>query len=265
MIRKLLLALLCTITSMAHAEEDLAKHWVIARAEAQFPTAGIRAIELRNRYGNIRVRGTGESVLDIITITQHHEKDPVRPSLQSHTDGDKLIIEVVYPAEPVTAGNESIPGKDKRRVDVSGFVPNRLKLAIETTAGFAESKGHKGHLDVRTETGRINIKTKGSVSAVTDRGEIQAYHQTDDWPGDSSYHSKTGNIVIWLSETPNIVAGVDTEAHITTDYSLDIKHHPGSTRKTAIARIGKPNHELSVVSIMGNVTLSRKIRMLQSK
>ncbi len=255
-------ALFCTV---AEAEENLAKHWVIERSELMLATDGIKTIEIKNAYGTIRTRGSDSDELEVFAVIQHHQKDMQRPVIHNYRDQDRLILEVIYPQRQKDSGSVSIPGFEKRRIDVSAFVPRSLGLKIETTDDLAESKGQKGLLDIKTDSGKINIKTEGWVNAVSERGAITAIHQNDHWEQSSTYQTKTGNIGVMLTSSANILVQVDTSGKITTDYSIEIESHPGSTRKMAKAVVGKRNQTLNISSTLGDVELTRKINMLRSK
>lgn len=258
----LIVTFFCTLVE---AEDDLAQHWVIERSQLTLAPTGVKTIEIKNAFGSIRTRGSTGSRVEAFAVIQHHQQDQVVPVIQNHRDQDRLILEVVYPEQPQDSSGAPVPGKDKRRVDLSAFIPDTLNLNIETVDDLAESKGHKAFLKIKTHAGDINLKSKGWVNAASERGGITAIHQNDHWAKSSTYTTQTGSITIVIAETANIEILIDTSGKITTDFSLNIKPHPGSTRKTATAVVGKKNRTLSIDTAIGDVELIRKINMIKSE
>lgn len=254
----LLLALGILGASVCRAAGPTLDEWAIDRSEQRFSTVGLTTVELVNAQGNIRTRGQDGETLEVFNVAQHGRTDKVKVDLLERRTGDRLILELVY-REAESGQVTPVPFRDLRRVDLSAFVPHRLNLVIRTRDGFAESKGHQGKLSVTTESGDINIKSKGRVSATSRIGNITSYHQVDRWEGVSRYRTRTGSVVVWLPESPSVDAHVDTAGSITTDFSIDIESRPGSTRKLANARIGAADRKLEIRSVIGDVKLFHKI------
>lgn len=241
-------------THVLQAEEVTMENWVIERAEARYQLGETRTLELINKFGDVRVRASDTNEIATYSVIQHHQDDAQKPSLVSRVEDGRLILEVSYPpASP----DSPIPGADKRRLDLSAFVPPSLNLKIETDQGLVESKGHKGNLHITSHSGDIGIKTKGNVTAFTGTGNIQAYHDSRDWTGSSGYQTDTGNISVFLLSDPNIQANIQTAGEIATDYTMTISHRPGSSTKEGVSLIGTPNNQLNLMSKNGKVALVR--------
>jgi hypothetical protein len=257
-------ALALTVSTILYATtaagQDLSQDWIIERTETVRPLGDVQSVELRNRFGDIRTRTASDANISIFAVIQHHRDDPERPRLRFRENQRRLLIEVQYPQRE--SGVPAVVGADKRRIDTAVFVPDKVFLRIETAAGRAETKGHKGTVEVKTGTGKIVIVTHGTVRAFSERGSIQATFKNRQWTGSSRFETITGNITIHLMEHPDVLAEVSTAGDITTDYSVDITSFAGSSRKEAQARIGTANHKLEVRSANGSIKLGRIFDMI---
>jgi hypothetical protein len=253
------IALLFPLASHAAGKYD-STDWIIERSDQTRPLGDARSVEILNPFGDVRTRKAADGNISIFAVAQRHRNDPERPRLHFEERGRHLVIHVEYPLQ--SAQTPRSEGTVKRRIDLAAFVPAEVSLRIETIAGRAETKGHKGAVEIETRTGEIVISTQGTVSARSERGSVQATFKNRRWTGSSRFETVTGNITIYLMEHADVRAEISTAGNITTDYSIDITSFPGGSRKQAQARIGAATHTLQALSANGAIRLARIFGMI---
>lgn len=233
--------------------------WVIERKNLSQAVEENQLVMVVNPYGDIRARGGDNGEISVYAVIQHHIDDTGTPEITFARDNDRLTVEVTYPG----LNGKILPDRfSKRRTDIAVFVPPTLELVLNTLDGRAESKGHNGHLAIETRAGKIMAATKGTMEARTDSGSVKVEFRNRTWNGPSTLESKSGDISVFLMNDPNVNVAIDTPGPITTDYSIDILHTPGSSRKIARAKIGGAIHELNISSAAGSVRLGRVFDMV---
>ena len=238
----------------AGAREIPLKDWMIERGENSLAVGEAKAVRASNFFGNLRVRTSSDASLHAFWITQRHATDPRIPRVELKARDGEILVHVVYPED----GPASVPDAWKpRRIDLALLVPPSVPLSLETGEHFAESKGHRAHLDIKSKSGKVKLRVKGSARAHSDSGDIQATFQSKALAADSSISGNSGNIKVILIGDPDMRVAVDTTGRITTDYSIEIDAQPGGARKMALARIGAGGATLSVRSETGDVSLRR--------
>jgi len=250
---------LASILRPAIAEEILMSDWVIEQVTRSHEVDGSKSVTIVNPYGDIRVRGGDDKEISLYATLQHHTDDTETPEFIFIRDGDRLELETSYP----DVADNPLPQRfSKRRTDIALFVPSGLRLTLKTLDGRAESKGHKGHLVIEARAGQIIAATKGVVEARTESGDIRIEFRNRDWRGPSTIESISGDINVFMMSDPHVTVDIDTAGTITTDYSIEISHTPGSSRKIARAVIGDGKHSLSIGNIAGAVRLGRVFDMI---
>lgn len=234
--------------------------WLITRFDHSQPLGAARSVEISNPYGDIRTRTANDASVYVHAVIQRQKQDPPRLDIQV-TEQDGAVIIAVVEKQPAEALPETTP---PQRVDVAALVPPAAHLRISTRHGLAESKGHRADLRVETSDGKINVRTKGTLDARSERGTITATFQQRTWSGPSRIETHSGDITVLLLENPDVLVSIDTAGDITTDYSLNITPVPGSKRKEAVAAIGQAVHPLTLKSAVGNIKLSRLFDLLRS-
>ena len=252
--------ILVSICRTGLADQVSMSDWVIERSNLSHAVEEGQSVAVVNPYGDIRARSGDDGEIAVYAVIQRHRDDNRGiPEITFAKDNDKLTVGVAYPGP---AGMTLPERFAKRRTDIAVFVPPTLELTLKTQDGRAESKGHKEHLVVQTRAGRIIAATKGTIEARTDSGSIKVEFRNRTWNGASTLESKSGDISVFLMSDPSVSAVIDTAGTITTDYSIDIEHTPGSSRKIARAEIGSAQHELNISSAAGAVRLGRVFDMV---
>jgi len=236
---------------------EIPADWNIDNVRQSEPTGGAEIIEIRNLHGDLRVRPVDEEEVSWSAMIQRHADDPLRADIQTSGEGSTFRIEVRYPEVESFEPADQPESWNKRRVDMTLFVPAKRQLIIETARGLIEVKGLDRGVSARSQSGDIVLSTAGPVTAFTERGSITAQFSATDWESAVQLETLTGAITVTLPPTADTTVTMTTSGELTTDFSLTIDQQPGSERKTARATTGKGESELSMTSSRGNLKLLR--------
>ena len=268
--RKIYKAVLLIVVSavgcaVAFAQESTPfPDWVIERTEQTHALNGVLALTIENQFGDVRVRGTEDQSAAVFGISQRHSTDVQLPQVRFEIEGTGARLSVIYPEDESGGAGLLTQKQEKRRVDISVFVPKVLHLSIQTRDGLAESKGHSGSLDVKTEAGKIFVRSKGAVTARTTSGDAHVIFRNPQKSGVSAITTTSGDIRVLLMEGADVLVEVETAGAISTDYSIKIVSFEGTARKEGIAKIGAGSNSLRLSSKLGAVSLVRNISMSHS-
>ena len=205
--------------------------------------------------------------ISIFVITQRHAQDTAKSQIQIDSVKDTLQITV---RDPAPTGKDAIKHINdlntvNSRVDISLLIPKNIRLSLDTKDGRAESKGHQGPINVKTDSGQVILVTRGHVNVRSDEGPITITFKNDTWSKPSSIESSMGKIHVLFIENPDINIEIETAGTITTDYSVEIRNNvQASAKKQATARIGRATHSLTIKSSLGPVILSRIFNMVKT-
>jgi len=163
-------------------------------------------IHIVNHWGDIRVRSgdpSGGIVIDA-AVQRIGEPFPARPELAVTENSDSFELVVRYPG----ASMEPRSG----RVDLAVYVPDGLKVSLETLDGKVEAKKTAVDLKARTRSGDVLFINQGEADVETESGEIIARPTAPGWATLKLY-SATGRIMAFLPVGP----GLEVVARGTTD------------------------------------------------
>ena len=245
---------------LLHAADDLAESWVIEKAQWTVDPGAVETIEVHNDFGDLRVRPSDDGQVHLSASIQRHEDDPRRAKIGHNQAGVALKIHVDYPAvdSPIPEGKEKSWGR--RRVDVTLFVPIEAELVVVTERGLVEAKGLENPIEARSEWGDIVLSTQGPVVAYSGRGDIDVKFGAAEWTSPARLETLTGSISVVLPADSDVLVEMETRGQLTTDFTLQVAHHPASALKTGTAVIGEASSELYLSSDRGNLSLRRAAR-----
>jgi len=211
-----------------------------------------RVVEIRNPYGDLRVRYGGETKkAQLFAVVQ--QITPGAPDLvvDAHVEGDRRRIAVA------TNGGDLPPGA-KDRADLVLFLPAGAELDAGTDAGLVEVAGVDGRAKVRTTSGAIEVrKVRGALDVATESGAVSVV--PDPLGGAVDVATTTGDVSVALRDDAGVVVNVATSGDITTDFSITIAPSPRSEPdKHAVARIGSGNRPIRIESRRGRIRLARR-------
>jgi len=148
----------------------------------------------------------------------------------------------------------------RRRVDVTLFVPVEAELVAHTERGLIEAKGLESAIEAHSIWGDIVLSTGGPAVAYSERGKIDVHFGGTDWSSVARLQTLTGSISVLLPVDSNVAVEMETRGQLTTDFSLEVDHHPDGALKTGSAVVGEASAELYLSSDRGNLSLRRAAR-----
>jgi hypothetical protein len=217
-------------------------------------------VQIRNDFGDIRVRPSEGGRVDVSAAIQRHAEDPRRADIAHREGGAVFEIEVTFAPVETRQGVAEADSWQRRRVDVTLFLPREAVLVASTDRGLIEVKGAESRVDARTRWGDVVLSTSGPVTAYSERGRIDAHFRGTAWPAASRLETLTGSITAFLPAESNLSVEMETTGQLTTDFTLEVVHHPETALKTGRATLGEGAAQLFLRSGRGNLSLRRSAR-----
>ena len=228
--------------------------WRIERLEWTSEVKAGQAVTIVNPFGDVRARGGRGQEVYVLAVAQRHLEDPRQPKVTGvEGDDGRFNVEVGYPDSAIP---ETIPEAwQRRRVDLTVFVPAPASTSITAMGGVVNVKGLNGELEISTRTGDIFARSAGRLAATSEHGSILAQLRRTDWNGVSRLETVTGTIRVELPRDQRLATAIETRGEITTDYSLEIQRETESRLKRArTIPVGDPRR-LELKSYQGAIEL----------
>ena len=256
----LALVMVILVPSLLTAADDLLPKWVIEKAEWSGELEARQTVQIRNDFGDIRVRPSEDGRVNVSAAIQRHADDPRSAEIAHREDGAVFEIEVTFaPVEP-RQGVIEADSWQRRRIDVTLFLPREAMLVASTERGLIEVKGAESRVDARTQWGDVVLSTGGPVTAYSERGRIDAHFRGTAWPVASRLETLTGSITVFVPAESNVSVEMETTGQLTTDFTLKVAHRPETALKTGRATLGDGTARLYLRSDRGNLSLRRSAR-----
>jgi len=200
-------------------------------------------IEVRNLYGDVRLREADAGEVVISAMIQRRTKDPVKPEVKIGRHRGRLTIEAVYPAAP---------HGDLHRVDIAVLVPHGVRLAVRTQDGMIECRGLENDVELESEGGAITFSTTGTARVSAGRGNIMADLRGRHWGKAPRLATREGDITLRLP------ANADARVRIRAPGEISVRrpaHVERRTSRGAVVTLGPGSRSLSLTTGRGGVTL----------
>ena len=254
------LILACALGAHAATEPEVGKNWLLEPSEWSQPVERLERVKIVNHFGAVRVGGTQGDLAGIAELhgmAQRHTDDPRVPEVTKSFEDGLLHIQVGYP------GDADVPRPPdawrKRRIDITVYVAATSHLEIETLHGKVIVKGFEGPLDVASESGDVEIKTKGPVTALSKYGSIDTHFSGAALAHPLELETVTGAIHLSLPWQARPRALIETRGEISSDYSIGIAWLADSILKRGEVGSDEGSDQLVLRSNRGNVRLLRRI------
>jgi hypothetical protein len=134
--------------------------------------APIRALEIVNDYGDVRLRGSKERVLEASAVIQRLDAEGRAVGVTVERRGDVVALTVAYPAGRLQDAEPDPPKDRMDRLDLAVFVPAGVAVSARTIRGIVEARGLDSDVHAATRRGAIDVTTSGSVQARSAEGAI---------------------------------------------------------------------------------------------
>ncbi len=252
----LLLAFHALALSATAAEPSL-EDWNVSRQEWTHEISEGSDVAIVNLHGDLRVRDGARGEVYVLANIQHHNDDPRRARVATANREGEFHLEVLWsPTTDTDPAPADVPEAwNRRRVDLTIFVPPNAGVKARTDDGLVELRGLTGEIEAASVRGDVRVRAAGALQAYTRHGEVLAQFRRTDWSTASEIETLTGEIRVELPRGGRAGVRLETRGEITTDYSIEIHRQDGSLLKRGSARIGKGGGQLTLRSNRGAIRL----------
>jgi hypothetical protein len=217
--------------------------------------APIRTLQLRNDFGDIRARRTGERRLAVSAVIQRLEPAQKGVGVTVERRGAALVVAAAYPAGHVQ-DSDPTPARDRLdRLDFTVFVPEGVMLEAATLAGTIEARGLSNEVVATTRSGAITLATSGAVHARTESGDVMAILSPAAGVRRLRLESDSGAISVSLPEALDLEIRAGSTGAVTGE--LFFKRRRVGPRTYAEVRLGHGGRTLYVFSESGSLDFTR--------
>lgn len=243
---------------VAESSPDAPAGYAIETMRSAFPIdTGITTVALHNPHGELRVRIGQPGEVGIVATVQRFGTPGPLPAFETSRKGARLRIDVRYPfapppVDPATGRADHTRG----RADLAVFVPPDVALELSTTDGRLQVRRAKRDVDARSDSGIIDVSTRGALRLSTRSGRVVARQEGGAGAGESRIETVDGPILLAVPVADDATLVVETGAAISHDpgMAVDVVTTADGLRH-ASGRWGDGRHVLSVHSVRGSVHL----------
>jgi hypothetical protein len=220
-------------------------------------------IDIDNPHGSVFLRFGGyEHTLDIRAMIQQ-PKGAATFRFAPGVQQGRFVVATSLPAGAERA--------EAQRIDLVLYVPEKHAVRVRTGDGGIESRGLKSDVVFNSETGNITARgTEGTLQAESAEGRIRIMLGTAPPGSEQRLATRTGDIVLGVTDALDAELRLSTSGTLTTDYSVAIEHRDREEpSKRAQAKVGAPKAGkdgavVVVESLRGNLQLWRRAVFLEA-
>ena len=220
------------------------------------PLTAEGAVRVRNPYGDIRARASGEDKLIVSAQVQTFtdwQAAPVFDVVES--DGvTEVRIEHEHPVRAPYLGDYSAGFAG--RVDIALLLPDGARLDATTTDGALRVKGFTGALEGRTGSGEIYYKSNGPLDLETGSGAVEAIVRNFDEDVAMRIFSVSGPVHLRMTPEVSALVVVTTAGPIETDIMDGVVSERRRLKDGYEIALGKRSRIMRVGSRTGAVKVS---------
>jgi len=241
--KALLLSCLFLVFALAAYGQEPSPDWTIDSYRWAGTLAPSSRLAVLNPYGDVRLRDADAGEVEVSAMIQRRTSDPVKPEVRVRRRWGRLTIQVLYP---------TAPRGDLHRVDLTVFVPARIRVAARTRDGRIEARGLENDLDFVSAGGDVAFSTTGTARVSTARGDITADLRHGGWGRAPRLVTRQGDISLRLPPE------VDARVRIRATGEVAVRRPARFERRTArkvFITLGGGAHPLFLDTPRGGVTL----------
>jgi hypothetical protein len=213
--------------------------------------APIRAVEVRNDYGDVRARFAGDRRLEAHSVIQRLGTAP-GVGVTVERRGDVIALTVAYPPGRIQDADPDPPKDSYDRLDMVVFVPAGIAFSGHTLRGMVEARGLQSDVRAATRSGTIEVRTTGAVDARSRDGSIVA-SVSEAGAGPWLLRSETGSIEITLPAPANLDVRAETAGAL--DTALPLTRSRQGERAQAAGHLGRGGPLVYLWSGTGTITV----------
>jgi len=256
-LRACLLLLGCLIPGSTRGDvpKAAAKEFKIDRLEwAADPAlvAGIKRIELRNDYGDVRARPGYAGMLEVHSVVQRLGAGPDDVGVNVVRHEEVLAVNVTYPPGRTDVDKPRLAQDEIDRCDMVVYVPPGVAFSAQSFRGIVEARHLQGNVSASTLDGEIRVSTTGTIRARSrDGGITVVFPRSDERTGVSLLESESGAVSVTFPSGSNVDVRAETGGAITGN--LPVQAQAESGRRRLSFRSGPGSHSLLIRSERGDV------------
>lgn len=209
------------------------------------------ALQVSNRYGDVRARGLHEGPLQVIAVVQRFEEDQEEARIQTLEESGQLRIEVHYPSADPPQTGDPLHG----RVDVTVMVPRGGALRLESDAGLIEVKGVDRDLFAQSNSGRLEVITSRPLETRTREGHTQLLLKASDPEHPHRIRSGSGDIELNVPASEPLSLRARTGGEITPRLSADLETFLEEVGEERELSVGAAPFAIQLESASGDIEL----------
>jgi len=219
-------------------------------------------VVVQNIIGDIEVVVTDGTQIELVATKRGDPDDFDRVSIEVVEDRDGVTICAIYPnrkrnSTQECAGEEFDRPRHRGNLDVAvGFelrVPADTQLKGITVSGDVRMRGVLVHAVVTTVNGDIEVASRGSLTATTVNGSVDARLEGANLDGPVKLTTVNGSIRLDVNDDIN----ADVEARWVTgglrsEIPLSVR---GRMSRSARGQFGDGGHEVSLSTVNGSIEI----------
>lgn len=214
--------------------------------------AGIKRIELRNDYGDVRARSSYAGLLEVHSVVQRLGEGPDDVGVNVARHEEVLAINVTYPPGRTDVAKPRLAKDEIDRCDMVVYVPPGVAFSAQSLRGIVEARNLQGDVSASTLEGEIRVSTSGTIRARSrDGGITVVFPRNDERRGVSLLESESGAISVTFPSGSHLDLRADTAGAITGNLAVQAQAESG--RRRLSFRSGPGSHSLLVRSDRGDV------------
>lgn len=235
------------------------------RADAEITLTSGQGVVVDNPYGSVFVRFGGYTHTLATHSTLQQPAGAAMIVMVPAVREASLVLEPRLPQDVALA--------EGQRFDLVLYVPQGHPLRIVTSFGAIESRDVKGDVDLISGSGNITVRGEQDtvVLARSDAGDIAVSMSGKARPGSlQRITTRTGSIVVTVSDSLDAKALLTSSGAFTTDYSLSVAHadgaEPDKIGHASIGRTEQGDGGASIVleSLRGDIRISRRAMFVEA-
>lgn len=248
------------------ADEPDPANWNVSMYQETHDFPAGSAFYLENLFGDIRLRPADDGTTVITGALQGEIDDKIKPVIEMSEKAGRAEIRVRFP-DPDGGPDLTPKQTGKRRVDLAIFLGDSSAVEVKTRHGLLEAKKLPGPLTVESESAKMRLVVKNTLTARCSYGPVEVYFTSAKKYKPPTVTTVTGEIRVQFPEFVDASVAVKTSGGVTSDYSTEVKKESGGQHKEVAIQLGKGGPEVRLSSNSGNISVLEQpsLRNLQAR
>jgi DUF4097 and DUF4098 domain-containing protein YvlB len=211
-------------------------------------------IIVKNPWGDVRVRQTGDKEAIFHAVMQKIGNKPKVAELKSWTEGDTIHLELIYPEDQIPATPQ------EGRIDAFVGLPYEASLEIHSDRGKVDTKTLESALTVRAKNAGVKVKSRGHLDISTTGGDVLLTllgpdAKSKDIADRGRIKTLSGDIEVRYYLDQNIEVAMTSGASKTTN-DLALLQNRRVEKRTVHMKKGEQAPKIELLSDTGNIIVN---------